>query len=279
MKNFTATQECGLLDFLLDTVNKSRNSVKSLLKNKAVRVDGTPVTQFDYRLRAGQVVSLSGSKSVSNSIILYENAEIIVINKPSGLLSIATDSEKEQTAYRMMTEHVRASDPKSRVFIVHRLDKDTSGLLLFAKSQKLKTALQDNWNELVKTRGYMAVVEGVPQKPADTIRSFLKETTTHVMYSADSGLEAITEYQTVKSANGYSLLELHLKTGRKNQIRVHMKELGTPVVGDKKYGSKQVNPLKRLGLHAHLLELVHPVSRKLLRFTAAVPAEFTKLMK
>ena len=279
MKNFTVTQECGLLEFLLGTVNKSRNSVKSILKNKAVRVDGTPVTQFDYRLRVGQTVSISGSKSVSNSIILYEDAEIIVVNKPCGLLTIATDGEKEQTAYRMMTEHVRASDPKGRVFIVHRLDKDTSGLLLFAKNQKLKNALQDNWNELVRERGYMAIVEGATPKPADTIRSFLKETATHIMYSADSGLEAVTEYQTVKSSNGYSLLELRLKTGRKNQIRVHMKELGTPVVGDKKYGSSKANPLKRLGLHAHLLELTHPVTQKLLRFTAAVPTEFTKLMK
>jgi Pseudouridylate synthases, 23S RNA-specific len=279
MKDFTVTHECGLLEFLLSSVNKSRNSIKSLLKNSAIRVDGVPVTQFDYRLRVGQVVSISGSKSVSNSLILYENAEIIVINKPSGLLTIATDTEKEQTAYHMMMEHVRASSPQNRVFIVHRLDKDTSGLLLFAKNPKLKNALQDSWNDLVKTRGYMAVVEGVPPKSSDSIRSFLKETSTHVMYSADSGQEAITEYSTVKSANGYSLLELRLQTGRKNQIRVHMKELGTPVVGDKKYGSKQGNLLKRLGLHAHLLELVHPVTRKLLRFEAEVPAEFVRLVK
>ena len=279
MKDFTVTHECGLLEFLLGEVNKSRNSIKALLKNSAIRVDGAPITQFDYKLRVGQVVSISDSKSVSNSLILYENAEIIVINKPSGLLTIATDTEKEQTAYRMMMEHVRASSPQNRVFIVHRLDRDTSGILLFAKNQKLKNALQDNWNELVRERGYMAVVEGVPPKPADTIRSFLRETAVHVMYSADSGLEAITEYRTVKSAKGYSLLELRLQTGRKNQIRVHMKELGTPVVGDKKYGSKQGNPLKRLGLHSHLLELVHPVTRELLRFEAEVPNEFTRLMK
>ncbi|MDR0857786.1 MAG: RNA pseudouridine synthase [Oscillospiraceae bacterium] len=213
--------------------------------------------------------------------ILYEDEEIIVINKAAGLLSIASESEKLHTAYREITAYVRERSPRSRVFIVHRLDRDTSGVLLFAKNEKIKRALQDNWNKIVLTRGYTAITEGLFAEKSGTIRSFLFETKTHLMYSgrsngAGDGLEAITKYEVSAETDKFSLLDLRLLTGRKNQIRVHMKDLGHPVIGDKKYGALQ-NPLGRLGLHANLLEIEHPLTRKILHFSAPVPREFTRL--
>lgn len=214
--------------------------------------------------------------------IIYENNEIIVINKPAGLLSIASESEKLRTAYRELTEYVRAGgNPRARVFIVHRLDRDTSGVLLFAKNEKIKRALQENWNKIVINRGYTAVVEGKLKAPEGTIRTFLFETKTRLMYSgrsngAGDGLEAITKYKVIAEAPAFSLLDIRLLTGRKNQIRVHMLELGNPVTGDKKYGATQ-NPLGRLGLHAHLLEFTHPITTEIMKFSAPVPREFSKL--
>ena len=283
----TVTEPSGLLDFLLLRLsNRSRNHVKSLLVHREVVVDGAIVTQYDYPLHEGQKIRINQSaarepKEKNMLDILYEDGEIIVINKPAGLLSVATDQEKQLTAYRLITEYVRRSDPRSRIFIVHRLDRDTSGVLLFAKSEKMKQALQNNWSDLVLERCYAAIVEGTLNEKSGRIRSWLKETKTHVMYSshkAGDGLEAITNYEVMSETAEYSLLDIHLETGRKNQIRVHMNDIGHPVTGDKKYGAK-TDPLKRLGLHAYRLKLKHPDSNLVMCFETQLPKSFISLFK
>ena len=282
---FLVTEHSGLLEFLLSNLKKqSRNNVKSLLSHRQVLVDGKIITQYDYPLKNGQTIQILPSinrqaKQHDELKILYEDPDLIVINKPAGLLSIASDREKERTAYHFATNYVRRSQPTNRIFIVHRLDRDTSGVLMFAKNQTMKQALQDQWDSLVSRRGYVAIVEGKLSKKSGRVQSWLKETKTMLMYSSNKpgdGLKAITNYEVIKENKDVSLVKIHLETGRKNQIRVHMKDLGHPVVGDKKYGAK-TNPLKRLGLHAYKLELTHPFSNQLLCFETAIPKSFTAL--
>lgn len=283
---FTVTESCGLLDFLLRNLsNKSRNHVKSLLTHREVLVDGQIITQHDYPLKAGQTIRLAPSLNQGRNQkdildILYEDNDLIVINKPAGMLSISTDQEKEHTAYHLLTDYVKQTNPKGRVFAVHRLDRDTSGVFMVAKSEEIKLALQNNWSDLVSVRGYIAIVEGKLNAKSGTIRSWLKETKTLLMYSsgkAGDGLEAITDYEVIKETADYSLLKIQLRTGRKNQIRVHMKDIGHPVAGDKKYGA-ETDPLKRLGLHAYKLELEHPFSHERLCFETEMPQKFKALM-
>ena len=216
-------------------------------------------------------------KSLSN--IIYEDEEFIVINKPSGLLAIATDKEKTKTAYRDLTEYVQQQNIHNRIFVVHRIDKDTSGVLMVAKNEEIKNKLQDKWNDLVSDRKYIAVCEGIFEKKQGTITQYLKETKTNIMYNCKvkgEGQEAITHYKVLKESKYYSLVEVHIDSGRKNQIRVAMNDLGHPIIGDNKYGNAS-NPLRRLGLHAEVLKLTHPVTNKTLEFKASIPNDFNKL--
>lgn len=279
---YLVTEPMGLLDFLLlNLTNKSRNNVKSLLTNKEILVDGNPISQYDFKLKTGQKIQISRSLVRGNARnfgpdIIYEDHDIIVINKPAGLLSIATEKEKELTAYHLVTEYVQLHNPKSRIFSVHRLDRDTSGVLMFARSERIKLALQDNWSKLVSNRGYVAIVEGNIKEKSGRIHSWLKETKTLIMYSCytvGDGLEAITNYKVIRENSQYSLLDINLETGRKNQIRVHMKDIGHCVVGDKKYGA-HTDPIRRLGLHANKLMFTHPFTEKILTFEAPVPKKF-----
>jgi 23S rRNA pseudouridine1911/1915/1917 synthase len=192
------------------------------------------------------------------------------------LLSIASPQEKEMTAYRQVMTHVRMKDPGSRVFVVHRLDRDTSGVMMFAKSERVQQLLQNSWQDTVKERTYVALVEGKVKKPEGTISSWLKESSTLKMYSShrpNDGQHAVTHYKTIQSNGNFTLLEVQLETGRKNQIRVHMQDLGHPIVGDKKYGSKS-KAINRLGLHARVLAFVHPTKGHLLRFETDIPKSF-----
>lgn len=285
--DFTVTEPIGLFDFLLLRLsNKSRNYVKSLLTRGEIFVDGRQTTQYDTFLKAGQKIRIKQTvvrekKEKGTLEILYEDSDLIVVNKPAGLLTIASDKEKTATAYHLLTDYVRQKDPRSRIFIVHRLDRDTSGILMFAKNEQIKLALQDNWSELVSDRGYVAVVEGQLKEKSGQIRSWLKQTKTLIVYSSHrkgDGLEAITDYQVIHETPEYSFLEIHLQTGRKNQIRVHMKDIGHSVVGDKKYGS-QTDPLKRLGLHAYKLEFKHPFTGNMMCFQTKIPKKFTSLFE
>lgn len=211
--------------------------------------------------------------------IIYEDKEIIVVNKPSGLLCISTEKQNDRTMYRMVSSYLKKSNPKAKVYIVHRLDKDTSGIVVFAKSMNMKLALQSKWNDIVVKRGYIALVEGNVKKEKGVIKSYLKETKTLLVYSTSdkSGKLAITEYRKVMCNSLYTLLDINIKTGRKNQIRVHMKDIGHTIVGDKKYGSKK-NPIRRLGLHANVLEFIHPFTNKKMYFETDIPDNFIKIL-
>ncbi len=286
MQEFKVKENTTLLDFLLANLKgKSRNNIKSLLTHRQVLVDGAPVTQYDFALSCGDVIMIAPApvKKIFNPQekldIIYEDEEMIAINKPSGLLSIASDREKELTAYRLLMDHVRQKNPHNRIYVVHRIDKDTSGVLIVAKNEKLRDLLQDNWNRIVKYRGYYAIIEGQLKEKEGRIRSWLREASTNLMYSSrkpGDGKESITNYKVIKEITDYSLLDVNIETGRKNQIRVHMKDLGHNIVGDERYGAT-MNPLNRLGLHAYLLEFIHPITKKLMSFEAKMPAEFISM--
>jgi 23S rRNA pseudouridine1911/1915/1917 synthase len=276
-----------LMKFLIEKFpEKSRTTIKSMLAHKQVTIDDMVTTKFDFPLKRGQMVYLNKKKTdekprFRGMRIVHEDADIIVIEKGSGLLSIATDAEKSKTAYSMLSEYVKKFDPKNLIFIVHRLDRDTSGLMMFAKSKKVQEALQKDWNESIIERSYVVVVEGEVEKTEGTITSWLKENKALVMYSSqipDDGQKAITNYKVLKVGKQFSLLEVKLETGRKNQIRAHMKDLGHSVTGDKKYGAK-LNPIGQMGLHARVLAFKHPITGKTFRFDTPIPGKFLKLFR
>ena len=205
--------------------------------------------------------------------ILYEDKSIIVVSKPTHLLTIATQNEKERTMFHKVIEYERKKNKNNKVFIVHRLDKDTSGIIVFAKSEKIKKILQDNWDKT--KRYYMAIVEGIPKEQEKTIKSYLAENSRLITYSTNEskGKLAITKYKLIKHSKKFSLLDIEILTGRKNQIRVHMKDNNTPIVGDKKYGST-TNPMNRLGLHAYKIIFKHPITNKEMVIEDKLPKEF-----
>lgn len=273
-----------LMKELLDKLSKhGRNSVKSILARGQVTVEGKVITKYNHPLEQGQQVTVHFGRVIQEMKfaglkIVHEDQDIIVINKEAGLLSIASPTEKELTAYRQLTEHVRRINPNNRIFVVHRLDRDTSGLMLYAKNEQTQQKLQNAWQDAVLERSYVALVEGAVRKPEGTIKSWLKESKTLLMYSShkpNDGQEAITHYKVIQSNREYSLLEVHLETGRKNQIRVHMKDIGHPIVGDKKYGSRK-NTIGRLGLHARILAFHHPTTGEIVRFETQIPGKLTR---
>lgn len=271
-----------LLNFLLKTLtNKSRNNIKSLLSHHQILVDGNPTSQFDFALVKGDIVQVSPepikkSNNKSSLKIIYEDDEFLAIDKPSGLLSVATDKEKTVTAYRLATNYVQQKDKKARLYVLHRIDKDTSGVLVFAKNDELRNALQNDWNLLVKKREYIALCEGKMEKDEGDITSWLLETKTNLMYSSShkgDGQKAITHYKVMQKNDEYSLLRVLIDTGRKNQIRVHLKDINHMIVGDEKYHSN-LDPIKRLGLHAKELVLIHPFTNKKITFISDTPRIF-----
>ncbi len=283
-----SSNDCELMTFLIENLKgKSRNNIKSLLLHRQISINGRPVSQYNHIVKEGQEVVVNFDKQrVDNNVngfeILFEDEDIIVITKPVGLLSIATDKEKERTAYNILKDHVKGQDEKNKIFIVHRLDKGTSGVMVFAKNPKAQHVLQTEWKKRVQERTYVAVVEGRVKDDSDTIVSYLKENKAYVTYSVSEndkeGKKAVTHYKVLKRNKKYSLVELKLGTGRKNQIRCHMKELGYSIVGDKKYGA-QTNPINRLGLHALSLIFKHPITDKIMRFDTRIPNKFTTLVK
>ena len=279
MEKYIVKENEILIEFLKKMFsNLSKNSVKSLLHNEKVFVNGNMTTKYNYELNAGDVVEIR-EKVAKNIDIIYEDKDIIVINKPSGLLTVATEKEKNKTAYHLVMEYLKNKNKNNRIFIIHRLDKDTSGIIMFAKNERAKHLYQDNWNDIVKKRCYYAVIDGKMENKEGTIKSYLKENGNMVYSVKDrSGKLAITEYKVLKERKNISLLDINLKTGRKNQIRVHMKENKTPILGDLKYGEKS-KLINRLALHAYKLELINPVTKKLLTFEINMPNEFKMLFK
>ena len=213
--------------------------------------------------------------------IIYQDKYIIVVDKKPNLLAVSNSKEKENTLFYQVSEYEKTKHKSNKIFIVHRLDKDTSGVIVFAKSVKVKNILQNNWDKLVLNREYIAVVCGVVDKKEDTIKSYLKENKNMIVYSSnkkDNGKLAITHYEKIKSNDKYSLLKINILTGRKNQIRVHMNSIGHPIIGDKKYGNKD-NPIKRFGLHATKLEIINPLTKEKMTFTSEIPKNFLELFK
>ena len=279
MEKYIVKENEILIEFLKKMFsNLSKNSVKSLLHNEKVFINGNMTTKYNYELNVGDVVEIR-EKVAKNIDIIYEDKDIIVINKPSGLLTVATEKEKNKTAYHLVMEYLKKKNKNNRIFVIHRLDKDTSGIIMFAKNERAKHLYQDNWNDIVKKRCYYAVIDGKMENKEGTIKSYLKENGNMVYSVKDrSGKLAITEYKVLKERKNISLLDINLKTGRKNQIRVHMKENKTPILGDLKYGEKS-KLINRLALHAYKLELVNPVTKKLLTFEINMPNEFKTLFK
>ena len=282
---FKVKQEAELMKFLVENLpHKNRNNIKTMLKKRQVIVNGTAISQFNHVLKPGDVVELSrrpadSALKMPGVVIVHEDEHVIVVNKNAGLLTIATDKEKRDTVYSMLSGYVKAQDRSNKIFIVHRLDRETSGLMLFAKSREVKDLLQETWTETVDERTYLAVIDGKLDPPEGTHSSYLFESSVFIVYSSqdpERGQHAITNYSTIKTNDNFSLLKVNLETGRKNQIRVHMKDLGHPIIGDKKYGSTS-NPIRRLGLHAWVLAFKHPVTGKKFRFETSIPGSFLKL--
>lgn len=275
--NFISDDNGLLFDILNDGLSNSfkRGKIKSFLEHSQVSINGVVTTKYNYPVQKGDSVSVCLTPSNNIKIpfeVIYEDNYLIAINKPSGLLSVATDSEKENTAFRILKECGKT------VFVVHRLDRDTSGVLLFAKSREVKEKLQKNWDSTLY-REYIAVCEGVFKEKSGRAESYLKESKTHIVYSdkfGKNGKKAITNYEVIKTSKKYSWLRINIETGRKNQIRVAMKDLGHPIAGDKKYGAL-TNPFKRLGLHASMLKIIHPVTEKVVTFEAKIPRCFISL--
>ncbi|WP_349763775.1 RluA family pseudouridine synthase [Fusobacterium sp. SYSU M8D902] len=279
--SFKVDKDNELMKFLMEKMpENSRNSIKSLLTQRRVMVDEKVVSQYNAPLKAGQIVSIGKTRITKHNLdgvsIVFEDKDILVVEKERGILSVATKNEREKTAYNILKNYLKEKDPKDKIFVVHRLDRDTSGVMIFAKSEKAQDILQTTWNDSVKERTYVALVEGNVKKDRDTIISYLAENKAMVIYSTtneEEGKKAISHYKVLKRNKNFSLLEVNIETGRKNQIRVHMQDLGHSVVGDKKYGSTK-NPIRRLGLHAHTIVFVHPITKEVLSFTSKIPDAF-----
>lgn len=287
LKTYKVHGENTLLEFLYSHVtNESRNNIKHYLTNHQVLVNGTCVTQYNFSIYKEDIVQISKNpvlKKHKENIkldIIYEDEDLIVINKPSGLLSIESDDEKNNTAYRLLTDYVQKTSKFARIFVVHRIDKDTSGVLVVAKNERIKNLLQRDWQKIVLKREYIAICEGIFKEKKGTVKSYLKSNVNNLMYSTNdkSGQLAITHYQVIKEKNKYSMVDVNIDSGRKNQIRVHMGDLNHKVVGDEKYGPVS-NPINRLGLHAYKLVFIHPISKKEMTFTAKIPSSFESLFK
>ncbi|WP_243721503.1 RluA family pseudouridine synthase [Macrococcus bovicus] len=285
-EQWTVKEENELLKFLFERMaDRSKKSVRAILARGQVFVNDQSTSQFNEILKPGDIVAIrldAPNKKVSlrGVKILHEDADLIVIDKEAGLLSIATHNEKDRTAYHILSEYVKQAHPRNRIFVVHRLDRETSGVMVYAKNPKAQQILQNNWKRLVTERTYLALVEGRVTENG-TITSFLSEDNTLKMRSSQNakhGKKATTHYTVFKTSRKQTLLKVNLDTGRKNQIRIHMQELGHPIVGDKKYGAT-THPFRRLGLHAHILAFTHPITHQPLHFQSPVPPIFMTQFK
>ncbi|MBQ6985016.1 MAG: RluA family pseudouridine synthase [Paludibacteraceae bacterium] len=288
------------MDFLIAKMGgMARSSVKQLLGQRRVKVGNAVQTRHDFMLKQGDVVTVSSGRGNTQLThpklrIVYEDDDLIVVNKQPGLLTVAaTPGSSETTAYSILRAYVKKQNARAGVYVVHRLDRETSGLLVFARSQEMQHYMREYWRELVQERTYIALAEGVLNPREGKITTWLTEDKRNaVVYSSpvdDGGDIAITNYKTLRVSpfseaspltnKQYSLVELHLETGRTNQIRVHLASKGCPVVGDRKYGhGNESSPIDRLCLHAKVLSFIHPVTEKTVRFESPVPKEFNRVL-
>lgn len=280
---FKVVETAPLMEFIMKKMDGiSRTKVKHMLANGVVSVDGERTSQFDFALQPGMTVEI-GKPSAKERFyskwlkIVYEDKYLVVIDKKEGLLTNSPTKEQE-TAQSILNDYFTASQQRCRAHTIHRLDRDTSGLMLFAKDKKIAMSFEENWKEKVYDRRYVAVCEGKVEPREGTVESWLKDNKMFVTYSSptdNGGKYAVTHYQVLISNNRYSLVDFHLETGRKNQIRVHAQDLGHPIVGDEKYGSTD-NSLGRLCLHAYRLCFIHPTTGKEHEFETDFPKVFEK---
>ena len=278
----TVNKEDKLLEYLYENLDMPKKRVKQYLTHGSIYVNNSKITQFDYRVLPGMNIVIDTDNKNKKELpfdIVFEDDHIIVVNKPSGLLSISTPKEKEKTLFHIVREYLISKNKYAKVFIVHRLDKDTSGLVVLAKDEKTKNKLQENWNEFVTLREYVAVVHGKLKNKEDKIIQKLKENKTNMVYVSkdDDAKEAITNYKVIKETDNYSMVNINIETGRKNQIRVAFASLKNPIVGDKKYGVKDNE--NRLYLHANRLKMYYPEIKKDILFEVQTPKEFKKIME
>lgn len=278
----------GLMEFLMARrPDSKRNDIKKWLRFGHLMLNGTITTAFDAPVEPGAEVKFNASRPFMTFRhprieIVYEDDDVIVINKGYGLLSVgAQNNRKEENAYDILRNYIKERDPRNKLYIVHRLDRDTSGLMMFVKSEEAQDVLRHNWNNMILERLYVAVLEGYLEQDKGYVKSRLAENSQYVVYSTDEpgeGKLAVTHYNVLGRGNGLTLAEFSLDTGRKNQIRVHASDLGHPIVGDKKYGATK-SPLHRLALHARTLRFAHPITHKDMNFETPVPPKFEQAIR
>lgn len=292
-RNYTAQKSSSLLQYLFELLEgQSKSSIKAYLAHGQITVNGQCTTAFDHPVRKGDricilsrgtMVKKRGGEKETRVKIVYEDNWLIVVDKRSGVLTMSTGKEGEVTAYSLMYDYMKRMHGKdARVFIVHRIDRETSGLIIFAKDEKTKMRLQENWNESVLGRKYCAIVEGRLQEEQGTVHNWLKENPKSLKVTSspadNGGKEAVTHYKVLSSGKHFSLMEFELETGRKHQIRVHAASLGCPVTGDRKYGARE-NPMGRIALHARSIVFRHPATGKIMSFDTGLPNAFKAVMK
>lgn len=282
---FKVSEPAQLIAFVMEKMHgMSRNRAKALITNRVVLVNNLITTHPLTELKSGDVVQLDRSKQkkafhCKELDIVFEDPYLFVIDKHPGLLSMSNNS-RQQTVQTVLNRYLEKGGGRNTSHLVHRLDRDTSGLMVYAKDVQTQQSLINGWQQLVSDRRYLALVDGELEQQRGRVQSWLTEDKKFVTHSSsvdNGGKFAVTHYNVLASSNGYSLVECELETGRKNQIRVHMADLGHPVVGDRKYGN-EADPMRRLGLHAYMLCFTHPVTGKHLRFETPVPFCFEKLL-
>lgn len=280
MQKYVVNNDDILINYLINILKYTRKEAKKKLVNRQVFVNQKQITQYNFKLNVNDIITITNfnTKLNDNIDIIYEDKDIIVVNKPTNLLTIGTTKEKEKTLYYMVSAYLKKANKNAKVFIIHRLDKETSGIIMFAKNEKIKKLYQDNWNSLIKYRGYVALVDGEIEKKENKITQYLKEKNNFYVYATNdkTGKLAITYYKVLKSNKNFSLLDIEIKTGRKNQIRVAMQSINHPIIGDKKYGAtKMINGI--FGLCAYKLIIKNPINSNQLNFEIGIPTEFKNL--
>lgn len=277
-----------LLSFLLQHIkDKTRNKLKGMLARKQFMVNDKIIKQFDHALKIGDTVKVSWDKpfrelSYQGVKVIFEDEDIIIVEKKSGILSISSGNTKMQTVYKTISHHVQIDDPTAKIFVVHRLDKDASGLMVFAKNKNSQVSIQKDWDRTIANRKYLAVTQGTMEDDEGKIANYLKENKALMMYVAsnknDDAKLAVSHYQVIKKNEFYTLLEAYQETERKNQLRVQLKSLGHPIIGDKKYEATE-NPIGRLALHLKQLAFIHPITKKEVVFETKVPGDYLKIFR
>ena len=285
-EHYVVKEQAPLLEWLLANLGQSRSKVKATLQGRGIRVDGKTVSQFDFLLQPGMKVAVSRTKRNQQSFksryvkIVYEDKWIIVVEKNIGILSMAA-GHSSLNVKSVLDDYFHKSRQKCTAHVVHRLDRDTSGLMVYAKDIDTEQTLEHNWHQIVYDRRYVAVLSGEMEQDEGTIENWLKDNKAYITFSSpvdNGGKLAITHFHVLDRTTEHSLVEFKLETGRKNQIRVHAADMGHPVCGDTKYGNGD-DPLHRLCLHAWLLCFTHPVTGERMEFETPVPTSFKQLFR